>query len=80
MDKKLRVGIIGGAFAGTLHAEGWMATNRAEIIGMASPSQATRDAFVSKFGGKAYEDGKTLLENEDLDVVSLTLPNIFTKN
>lgn len=77
MDKKLRVGIIGGAFAGTLHAEGWLATNRAEIVGMAAPSQSTRDAFVSKFGGKAYEDGRTLLEKEEMDVVSLTLPNIF---
>lgn len=79
MDKKLRVGIIGGAFAGTLHAEAWLATNRAEIVGIAAPSQSTRDAFVSKFGGKAYENGKTLLENEELDVVSLTLPNIFHK-
>ena len=79
MDKKLRVGIIGGAFAGTLHAEGWLATNRAEIIGMAAPSQSTRDTFVSKFGCKAYEDGKTLLDKEELDVVSLTLPNIFHK-
>jgi predicted dehydrogenase len=79
MDKKLRVGIIGGAFAGTLHAEGWLATNRAEIIGMAAPSQSTRDTFVSKFGGKAYENGKTLLENEELDVISITLPNIYHK-
>jgi len=79
MSKKLRVGIIGGSFAGTLHAEGWLATNRAEIVAMAAPSKSTRETFVSKFGGNSYEDGKQLLENEKLDVVSLTLPNIYHK-
>jgi predicted dehydrogenase len=41
----LKVGIVGGAFAATLHAQGWLKTNRAQIVAMAAPSKATRDSF-----------------------------------
>ena len=73
----LQVGIVGGSFAGTLHAEGWNATGRAQIIAMAAPTQTTQDSFKDKFGCKTYSDAATMLEEEDLDVISLTLPNVF---
>jgi myo-inositol 2-dehydrogenase/D-chiro-inositol 1-dehydrogenase len=80
MDKKLRVGIVGGAFAGTLHAEGWLATNRAEIVAVAAPSESTRNNFAARFGTKCYDNGDDLIENEEIDVISLTLPNIYHKD
>jgi predicted dehydrogenase len=77
--KRLKVGIVGGAFAGTLHAEGWIATNRADVVAVAAPSKETRDNFSKKFDVRSYEDAKSMLEKEELDVISLTLPNVFHK-
>ncbi|MGA0070753.1 MAG: Gfo/Idh/MocA family protein [Candidatus Nanopelagicaceae bacterium] len=79
MSKKLRVGIVGGAFAGNLHAEGWLATNRAEVVAIAAPTKNTRDSFSRRFGSRSYEDAKIMLEKEELDVISLTLPNVYHK-
>jgi predicted dehydrogenase len=73
----IRVGIIGGAFAGTLHAEGWLKTGQAEIVAMSSQSEQTRTNFTNKFGGKSYKDPLEMIATETLDVVSLTLPNKF---
>lgn len=73
----LKVGIIGGAFAGTLHAEGWLNTNKAVITAISSQSEKTRSEFVSRFGGRSYQDPSEMIEKEDLDVISLTLPNKF---
>ncbi|MGA0130106.1 MAG: Gfo/Idh/MocA family protein [Candidatus Nanopelagicales bacterium] len=76
-NSMLKVGIIGGAFAGTLHAEGWLNTKKATIVAMSSQSERTRADFVGRFGGKSYQDPLEMIENEDLDVISLTLPNKF---
>ena len=73
----IRVGIIGGAFAGTLHAEGWLNTGKAQIVAMSSKSEITRNNFVNKFGGNSYQDPVEMLDKEELDVISLTLPNKF---
>ncbi|MTB21334.1 MAG: hypothetical protein F2918_01155, partial [Actinobacteria bacterium] len=73
----LRVGIVGGSFAGTLHAEGWIKTGRAQIISVASPSKSTQENFQNRFSCKAYSDASEMLEKEELDVISLTLPNVF---
>ncbi len=75
--RMLRVGIIGGAFAGTLHAEGWLNTKKAQIVAMSSKSQVTRENFIKRFGSNAYQDPVEMIKNEELDVVSLTLPNKF---
>ena len=76
---KLKVGVVGGAFAGSLHAQGWLKTNRAEIVAMAAPSQATRDSFTKAFNCKAYKTAQEMIESESLDVISLTLPNLYHK-
>jgi predicted dehydrogenase len=76
---KLKVGVVGGAFAATLHAQGWLKTNRAEIVAMAAPSQATRDSFSKEFNCNAYNTAQEMIESEGLDVISLTLPNLYHK-
>ncbi|MFM7495678.1 MAG: Gfo/Idh/MocA family protein [Candidatus Nanopelagicus sp.] len=76
---KLKVGVVGGAFAGSLHAQGWLKTNRAEIVAMAAPSQATRDSFTKAFNCKAYKTAQEMIDSESLDVICLTLPNLYHK-
>ena len=73
----LRVGIVGGSFAGTLHAEGWNKTGRAQVVAVASPSQSTQKNFQSQFDCKTYSSAQEMIEKEELDVISLTLPNTY---
>lgn len=73
----LRVGIVGGSFAGTLHAEGWSKTGRAQVVAVASPSQSTQKNFQSQFDCKTYSSAQEMIEKEELDVISLTLPNTY---
>ena len=73
----LRVGIVGGSFAGTLHAEGWIKTGRAQIVAVASPTKSTQESFHAKFACKTYSSAAEMIENEELDVISLTLPNVY---
>lgn len=79
-NKRLRIGVIGGGFAGTLHAEGWLATHRAEIVGVASPSAGTRESFTNRFGGSAFSSGEELLDEVEMDAVSLALPTAHHRN
>jgi myo-inositol 2-dehydrogenase/D-chiro-inositol 1-dehydrogenase len=73
----LRVGIVGGSFAGTLHAEGWLKTGRAQIVAVAAPSQETQEKFQSQFSCTTYSNASEMLNKEELDVISLTLPNVY---
>jgi len=73
----LRVGIVGGSFAGTLHAEGWIKTGRAQIVAVASPTKSTQESFQAKFNCKTYSSAAEMIEHEELDVISLTLPNVY---
>jgi len=73
----LRVGIVGGSFAGTLHAQGWIETRRAHIVAVASPSDSTQEKFRIQFNCKTYSSASEMMKNEDLDVISLTLPNVY---
>ncbi len=71
----IRAGIVGSQFAGTLHAESLQATGRVEVVAVASPSNA--GALAERFGARPYPDHRAMLEAEDLDVVSLAIPNKF---
>lgn len=73
----IRVGIIGAAFAGHLHAEGMSATGRAEIAGVVATSASSRQAFVERWGGRGYATTIEMLEAERLDLVVLAMPNRF---
>jgi len=72
----LRIGIVGGGFAGTLHAEGWQETGTAAVVAMAAPSAGTRAAFTARFGGTAYDDPLVMIAQEQLDAVSLAMPTV----
>jgi predicted dehydrogenase len=60
-----------------LHAEGWIKTGRAQIVAVASPSQSTQKNFQNQFGCTTYSNASEMIEKEELDVLSLTLPNKF---
>ncbi len=79
-DSRLKAGVVGAAFAGSLHAESLLATGEVDIVGVVSASEASRTGFVDRFGGRGYGSVDELLAGEDLDVISLALPNRFHRD
>jgi predicted dehydrogenase len=78
MDK-LRVGVIGMGI-GRYHIEGFQNHPNAEVVAIADLDDARRAEAVSKYGvARAYADGEDMLKVEELDVVSVAVPNKFHK-
>lgn len=74
----VRIGVVGASFAGSFHADIWQETVGAEVIAVAEMDHARRDSFVSKYGvSSAYEDYRSLLEDSDVDLVDICLPNFL---
>jgi predicted dehydrogenase len=69
----IRAGIVGSRFAGRLHAESLHATGRVEIAGVASPTNAAE--LAARYGARTYPSLDAMLASEDLDVVSIAIPN-----
>ena len=78
-DKKLRVGVIGLGI-GRHHIKGWQEHPLVEVAAIADPD-AERLALVGdEFGiAKRYASAAALLDNAQLDVVSVCTPNKFHK-
>ena len=75
MDKKVKVGMVGTGFVGEIHYDAF--TNwvpNAEVIAVSSPNNA--DKFAKKFNiPNAYHDYRKMLEDKDIDVVNIGIPN-----
>ncbi len=71
----IRAGIVGAGFAANLHAEGLVATGRAEIVGVVSATPASREAFSKQWGCESYADVATMLAAARPDVINLAMPN-----
>lgn len=78
--KKIRVGIIGcGAIAERLHIPDYAACDQAELVAFCDNDKKRAKAIAEKFAPDAavYNDYKALLKNEDVDAVSVCMPNKF---
>jgi len=74
--KRVKVGIIGSGFQATAHAESLIRVADAEIIGVASPTKEHVKAFAQKYNiPHHFTDYQRLLEMEEIDVVTLAVPN-----
>jgi predicted dehydrogenase len=73
-DRKLRVGIIGLGI-GARHASSYALLPNVEIVAMADPAPnrlgTSVEAFCAHYGAKAYSDGLAMIQNEQLDAVSI---------
>lgn len=73
---QLRVGIIGGGWPGQMHAKGYASAGGYKVAAIADLIPSRREKFLSEHpGAKQYADAKELLDDKDLDVVSVCLPN-----
>lgn len=73
----IRVGVVGAAFAGNLHAEGLLATGQVEIAGIVSHSEASRLQFAERWGCQPYADVPSMLSAGRVDAITLAMPNRF---
>lgn len=73
---KVNVGLIGSQFVSSLHHEALVRVPQAEVMAVASPTEAHVRGFAEQRGiSHWFTDYRKLLEVDELDVVSLGLPN-----
>jgi predicted dehydrogenase len=78
MDK-LRVGIVGSKFAATLHAECYRRNEKVQMVAVASLDEVER--FAATFGiPHAYGDYHEMVSRNDLDAVSVCVPNFLHRD
>ena len=73
---RLRVGVIGLGFAGTTALEAFSALPGVEVVALAGQEQARLDQLADAHGVvDRYHDWQDLVAREDLDVVTIGVPN-----
>jgi predicted dehydrogenase len=76
MAEQIKVGIIGGGWPGQAHAKGYAAAGGFKVAAIADLIPSRREKFLSEHpGAKQFADVSDLLADEDLDAVSVCLPN-----
>lgn len=78
MTDSVRVGIIGGGFAASIHARGYQRIKDIDVqlVAVATASLGESQAFSRQFGVPDIEaDASALIAREDLDLVDLCVPN-----
>ena len=73
----IRIAVIGGAFAGSLHAQAINATGHAVVVAGMSASESTRAAFSARWNVPTFDSLDELLDSVECDAISLALPNAF---
>lgn len=80
MSKKLKIGIIGsGGIAQSCHMPGYESVpDLCEMVAVCDVDPATAQKAAEKFGiTKTYTDYRKLLEDKEIDAVSVATPNAF---
>jgi predicted dehydrogenase len=72
-DRKLRVGIVGSGFGGSVHAPAYAAQGAFEVVALASPTRAADVARARRIPN-AFATLEEMLAAVDLDVVSIASP------
>jgi predicted dehydrogenase len=76
MSTKVGVGIIGSRFIAEIHAESLRQVEQANLLAVASPNlEHARDFAARHHLPHCYTDYRPLLEMEEIQIVSLCLPN-----
>lgn len=71
---RLRIGCVGTGFIAGLHLQALSGFAEVEIVAVADAVPERAQAAVDRYGGRAYDDGSSLLAAEDLDAVWLCVP------
>lgn len=78
MAGELKIGIVGAKFAGSFHVECWKTVPGARIAAVADVDDKARKDFCGKYNiPKGYDDYHKLLEDPEVEVVDICLPNFL---
>ena len=73
---KVRVGIVGSGFVAALHAEALAHVPNAELVAVASPTDANARAFAERHHvPQSFTGHKELLERGGVDMITIACPN-----
>lgn len=80
---QIRVGVIGGGIWGNYHLKAAKELERegkVKLVAVAAKTEKTVSKQVDAFGVKGYTDFKQMLDNEDLDAVTVATPDHLHKD
>ena len=75
----VRVGVIGLGNMGKHHARNYFNIENVELVAVCDLNTELADLTAKKFSCKAYYDYKKMLEDEQIDAVSIAVPTSFHK-
>lgn len=76
MAEVLKVGIIGAGWPGKAHARGYLSSGGFKLIAVADLIPSRRREMMDQFRiGKEYAQWEELLDDQDIEAVSICLPN-----
>jgi len=74
--KKIRVGLVGLGFSGSIHADAYAAIkDKADLVAVCDIDKEKAEMIAGCYGANAYTDFKEMLEKEKLDAVDLCVPH-----
>lgn len=79
MERKLKIGIIGAGWQADHHLNGYMKSGKTEIVAITDIKESSARQLMKKYGldCKYYDDYKKLLDDRDVEVVSICAPNTY---
>lgn len=78
MAEATRIGIIGGGWPGKAHAKGYQAASGFKLAAVADLIPMRRKQMIEEFGvQREYADARELVEDKEIDAVSVCLPNFL---
>lgn len=77
--ERLKVAVVGAGIYGINHINAHMANQNAELVAVCDLNAELRKKIEAEFGVKTYEDVNEMLENEEIDAVSVATPDCYHK-
>ncbi len=77
MEKKLRVAVVGAGIYGINHVYAHMSNPRAVLVAVCDRKEEIRKQIETDFKVKTYEELSDLLQQEEVDAVSIATPDAF---
>lgn len=77
MDKKLKIGLIGLGFIGTIHAQVIAENPRADLIAVCDIDEGLSKDTAEKYGCAYYTDYNEMIRQADIDAVDICVPEDY---
>src|ERR1700694_2358918 len=76
-NDKVKVGIIGSQFEADIHAASFqIASEEAEVVGVASPTPGSAAALAKRYGiPRVFTDYREMLKERDIEMITIAAPN-----